>query len=359
MNIKLTLKQAVNLIYTGGHKRTVLIQGPMGQGKTSTLKTLCELLPQHTGCYFDCTTKEAGDVMVPKIKDLEGNDFVRFATAEELGAHLNTPVIIMIDELGKATASVKNALMRLMLERKIGSHTLHPDSRVFATTNLAAEGLGDILKPHHSNRITTVTLRHMDNVEFLEWAINNDVDPVVMGWAKENPQAFHSFEDYENPADNEYIYHPRAQRTGFVTPRSLEAASDWAKQRPFLDRQTLSAALCGTVGVRAGLDIMAFVDLAGQLPTIEQIKNHPEQAMVPTSVPATCLVVFKVLQIIDSSWVESWFTYLQRLSTEAQGLFVNGVRASDYNTVRQAAVMNCAGFTAWIHQNNHLFSADS
>ena len=63
----------------------------------------------------------------------------------------------MVDEYGKANPAVKNAMLRLMLERKIGSYTLHPDSLVFATTNLGAEGVGDLLPPHARNRMTVIT----------------------------------------------------------------------------------------------------------------------------------------------------------------------------------------------------------
>ena len=40
---------------------------------------------------------------------------------EELGLHLGKPVILMIDEYGKANPSVKNALLRDMLENATDS----------------------------------------------------------------------------------------------------------------------------------------------------------------------------------------------------------------------------------------------
>ena len=78
----------------------------------------------------------------------DGSGFVRYLTNEELGAHHDKPIILMIDEFGKSNPAVKLALLRMMLERKIGSYTLHPDSIVFATTNLGAEGVGDLLPAH-------------------------------------------------------------------------------------------------------------------------------------------------------------------------------------------------------------------
>ena len=67
-------------------KTSVIVEGEMGIGKSSILKELGKKLPEHLPIYFDCTTKaDAGDVMMPKFKDLDGQDYVSFATNEELG----------------------------------------------------------------------------------------------------------------------------------------------------------------------------------------------------------------------------------------------------------------------------------
>jgi MoxR-like ATPase len=185
----INLDQIASLIKATGHKRTTLVQGHMGTGKSSLLRTLASEMPKHTACYFDCTTKDLGDITLPNIKTNQDADFVTYATNEELGAHHGGPIILMIDEYGKANPAVKNALLRLMLERKIGSYELHPDSVIFATTNLGAEGVGDLLPPHARNRITVVTARKPSNMEWIEWGINNDVDHTLLGLVQGQPAA--------------------------------------------------------------------------------------------------------------------------------------------------------------------------
>ena len=113
---------------------------------------LSERFPEHVPVYFDATNKDLGDMALPDLNS--ANDgYVRFVPNEEMGLHLNKPVIVMIDEYGKANPSVKNALNLFMYERKMGGYKLHPDSIVFATTNKSGEGVGDILQPHQYNRI--------------------------------------------------------------------------------------------------------------------------------------------------------------------------------------------------------------
>ena len=354
----LSLDQIAQAIKVGGHQRTILVQGHMGTGKSSLLTMLSNDLPTHTPCYFDCTTKDLGDITIPKLAMLEGegSDYVTYATNEELGAHIKSPITLMVDEIGKANPAVKTALLRLILERKIGSYTLHPDSIIFATTNLGAEGVGDLMPPHARNRMTVLTARKPDNIEWIEWGINNGIDHIILGWCKDNPQLFASFEDVKDPEENPYIYHPRDQRAAFVTPRSLEAASDWLKNRVNFDDQTLTSLLMGTIGDRGAMDLMAFVKLSTQLPSLESIKQDPLNATVPSSAAAVCMVVYRTLASLDKTWVDSWMDYLVRLDKEAQGMFANGVRSPKYS--KQSLVMTNKKFTEWAMANNYMFAAD-
>jgi|TARA_R100000951_G_scaffold31475_1_gene26966 hypothetical protein len=352
----LGLDQIATSILNGGDKRTILVQGHMGTGKSSLLTTLSRDLPKHTPCYFDCTTKDLGDITIPKMNQLDNADYVSYATNEELGAHHKNPIILMIDEYGKANPAVKNALLRVMLERKIGGYELHPDSLVFATTNLGAEGVGDLLPPHARNRITVITARKPDNMEWIEWGINNGVDHTLLGWCKDNPHLFHGFEDVKDPDDNPYIYHPKQQRTAFVTPRSLEAASDWLKTREHFDDQTLTGLLMGTIGERGAMDLMAFVKLSDQLPSLQSIKDEPKTAKVPDSAAAVCMVVYRTLSTIGGDWIDSWMDYMVRLDKEAQGMFANGCSAEKY--AHRKVVMTNKKFTQWAMDNNYMFAAD-
>jgi hypothetical protein len=353
----LGLDQVTDAIKAVGHKRTVLVQGDMGTGKSSILKTLSSDLPDHLPCYFDCTTKDLGDITIPNIAKLDdGTGYVTYLTNEELGVHNNRPIALMVDELGKANPGVKLALLRLILERKIGSYTLHPDSIVFATTNKGSEGVGDMLPPHARNRMTVVQTRKPNNIEWIEWGINNGIDHSLLGWVKDNPHLMASFEDVRNPDENPYIFHPKQQRAAFVTPRSLEAASDILQERQFFDDQTLTAMLMGTIGDRGAMDLMAFVKLSDQLPSRESIKADPMTAKVPENAAAICMVVYRTLATLEADYINPWMEYMGRLDREAQGMFANGVRAPKYS--KQSLVMTNKKFTQWAMDNNYMFAAD-
>lgn len=353
----ISLGQVFNAICTVGHMVTPLVQGHTGTGKSTLLKMLAEKYPTHTACFVDCTTKDLGDLMLPMFNAVEaGGRVVQYAFNEELGLHIDGPVIIMIDEFGKATPAVKNGLLELMLNHRMGGKDLHPESIVFATTNLGAEGLGDILPAHARNRLSMLTMRKPTVMEWLEWAVNNNINPALCAWCKENPHVFNSFMDHNNPGDNPYIYHPKSTETSFVTPRSLEKASVWLDNKDYLDDDTLRAGLMGTIGTRAALDMDAFVTLIDDLPSFDEIKKDPTKAPLPNKTAAICMTVYKALASIDATWVDAWMTYMERLEPEAQGMFVNGVRAEGYS--KRDIVITTKKFGAWATKNQHMFTAD-
>ena len=112
----------------------------------------------------------------------------------------------------------------------------------------------------------------------------------------------------------------------------------------------------GTLGDRGAIDLMAFVKLAEQLPSLESIKQEPNNAKVPDSAAAVCMVIYRALATIDKDWINAWMDYMQRLDKEAQGMFANGVRAPKYS--KQSMVMTNKKFTDWAMANNYMFAAD-
>jgi len=342
---------------------TTLVQGHMGTGKSSILKILAEKLPNHVPCYFDCTTKDLGDLMLPKIlSEGDSDNFVRFVPNEEMGLHHDKPIILMIDEFGKANPSVKNGMMRVMLERSFGTKKLPEGSIVFATTNLGGEGVGDLLMPHHRNRITVVRMRKPTADEWIEgFAFNAGIHPSMILWVKEEGgRLFQSFEEVENPDDqvagNPYIYHPKSQRPAFVTPRSLELASRWLWAKDKISDNALKSNLMGTIGDRAGADLGAYIKLVDELPRQEEIKADPKNAKIPTTSSGVVMVVYRALATMNKDFIDPFMEYLNRLDKEAQALFAMQVRNPKYN--KQTIVMGNKKFTQWCMDNNYMFGAD-
>ena len=353
----LSLQQTADLIGAVGDVQTILAQGEMGIGKSSMLKMLRNnpKFKNHMFCYVDITTKDVGDFVVPKIRTVDGVEVCSFIPNEEFGMHLvDTPIVMMLDELGKAKGGVMNACLRLMQERALGTYTLHPDSVVFATTNLSVEGIGDNVPPHARNRVTQVRVAKPTAEEWIGYAINNGVNPIVIATVQEFPEMLASFEDYERPEQNMYVYDPRDVRMSFVTPRSLEKAGHIIERTMVLGDDVLCHALKGTVGEKAMHNMLTMVKMDTQLTNWDDLIKSPATATVPTSAAAACMLVAKAVQRIEKASIDSWMEFLPRMSKESQGLFARSVM-SEMCPKRTVAATN-PKFAKWAADNNYLFA---
>ena len=347
-----SLDEFANLVSTVGKSVTVIGQGEVGIGKSSTLKKIVELNPEHEPAYIDCTLLDLGDFALPYTVEAAGvGKVTKFAPNARFKLQADKPVVVMLDEIGKAIKSVKNVLLTLMLEHRIGDVYLPEGSIVFGTTNLASDGVGDSLEAHARNRVCFITVRKPDDEQWIDWALNNNIAPEIIAWVKQFPQALASYAD-EGQRDNPYIFNPtRAGQTAFVTPRSLEKASDIAKQRAILGDNLTITALSGTIGESAARDMQAFFTVVDKLPTWDVVIKDPENTKVPDDTVAKCIFVFSALVKVQKDTFASFMKYLQRLDPEWQALFAKSIIKSDKQTM---AVSN-KEFKDWALKNQYLF----
>ncbi len=364
LSSKLSLLEFADAIGELGHEVTIIGQGEPGIGKSAMLKVLQKRYPDHEVAYIDCTLLDLGDFALPYTVEENGKRVTRFAPNARFKFQSGKPVIIMLDEIVKAMKTVKNVLLTLMNEGRIGDEYVPAGSKIFGTTNMASDSVGDTFEAHARNRVCFTTVRKphagfnadgsVDADSWGAWAIENDIAPEVIAWVKGNPQCL---ESYTDPAqkDNEYIFNPvRAGQTAFVTPRSLEKASHIAKRRDKLGHTTTISLLAGTIGEKAARDMESFFTVVDKLPTWESIVADPMGAKLPgpTDTIAKCLLVFSALSRVDAKSVDPWLDYLKRMDMEWQALFAkSGIKSE----TKQKILVGNAKFKKWASDNQWAF----
>jgi hypothetical protein len=326
MNVN--LKQAATLIRNVGSSNTLLLRGQPGIGKSSILQTLQRELPDYQVCYIDVANLDLGDLGMPVIdKETMTTSYapnVRFG----VGRNQTRPVVLMLDELGKASRPVLNMLLPVILEHRIGDVELPTGSIVFGTTNLDTDGVGDNIPAHAFNRMTVVTVANPTSDEWIEWASTHHVAPEIMAFAKQYPQVFDCYADLDKKDKNPYIFNPMTGNIrAFCSPRSLAKASNLIQQRSVLGTALLPA-LAGTVGEAAARDMEALVNLADQLPLFETIVKQPTKAKVPDSAGALFILAFMLAGRVDKDSIDPVMDYADRMaaeSFEAHALFITAL----------------------------------
>jgi hypothetical protein len=234
-----------------------------------------------------------------------------------VGRNQTKPVVMMIDELGKASRPVMNMLLPVILERRIGDLYLPKSSIIFATTNLDTDGVGDNIPAQGYNRMTVVPLANPTGDEWLQWAGNNGVCPEVMAFAKQTPEIFDCYVDLEKGAKNPYIFNPlTGNNKAFCSPRSLASASNIIAQRAVLGAAVLPA-LAGTIGEPAARQMEALINLADQLPLFEQIAKAPSTTKIPKGAGALFLLAFMLAGRVNADTMDAVMEYGERISKES------------------------------------------
>jgi hypothetical protein len=324
--MQVTLNQAATIIRNVGTTNTVLLQGQPGVGKSAILSAIARQLPDYLPCYIDVANLDLGDLGMPVIdRDAMITSYAPNARFG-IGKGQNRPVLLMLDELGKASRPVLNMLLPVILEHRLGDVNLPTGSIVFGTTNLATDGVGDNIPSHAYNRMTVLDVGNPTWEEWLMWAVDNNITPEVMTFAKEFPQVFDRYDLCDKADKNPYIFNPLTGNTrAFCSPRSLEKASNIIRNRDALG-DALLPALCGTVGESAARDMEAMVMLSDQLPRFASVMADPRGCKLPGSVGAYFLMAFSLASRADAANLTDITTYVNRFeSFEAGILFASSL----------------------------------
>ena len=346
----ISLEEAADLIAAIPTNR-FLLEGEPGIGKSSIMKTLkAKLGDTYSYAYFDCAQKDLGDIAMPSPnRELRVTEYFPNAA---LNLQSGKPVVIMLDEFAKAPPPVQNMLHPLLEEHnpRLGDVELPVGSIVFLTSNLSSDGVGDVIKGHTLNRVTRVRVAKPDSDQWLSWAVNNDIDPVVMAWVRQFPQALSSYLE-SGQHDNPYIYNPKAMQKSYVSPRSLSRASNIVRNRDKVSANALTAALSGTIGEAAARDMQAYIAYQDQLPTWENIIANPKTAPVPTSAGASAVLIFGAIAKVARETMQPFMAYLDRFEPEWQACFAINIAK---NPSKQAIAFSSSAFANWVQANEDL-----
>jgi hypothetical protein len=344
----LSFTQVLNLIAATGHKRTIIVEGENGIGKTALFHALkrSPKFANHIAVDpVDCTQLSDGSVWMPDLDREHGvsrelpNERFGVSKTNQLGVNDSQPVIVALDEIAKAPQFIKNVLAPIIYERRVGNYHMPEGSVVVCFTNLSVEGLGDSIQAHLRNRLVFVKMRKPTADEWVKWATDNNINPMVIAFVNNEPRVMDSFIDYakggkfegkDQAKDNGYIFNPKAVQLAYASPRSLVAVSDILDEGiGVLDDDTLEAALTGAVGPVTAQAMASFVRFGKDICEYARVIKDPEGAPLSTNPTAQLIQVFQfVSRAADRTEADAIVKYVWRMRAEMQSIFCNTVATS-------------------------------
>jgi hypothetical protein len=169
--------------------QAVLIRGPHGIGKSqlvgqiaseSQLKDGTKGLPLVDRRLAQMTE---GDIIgLPELCD----GVTRFCPVDWILRACREPVVLLLDELNRATVEVQQCAFQLVLDRELNGHRLHPETRIFCAVNASPEYQINEMDPALLDRFWTVDLEPTTE-DWIEWATEAGVDDVLIDFIRHYP----------------------------------------------------------------------------------------------------------------------------------------------------------------------------
>jgi len=327
----------------------VLLWGEPGIGKTAALTQLAEALDLPLTTVIASVHEPSDFSGLPVVGDDPAVQGVPMAPPDWAVRLVRAGRgLLFLDELSTAPPAVQAALLRLVLERRIGSLHLPPGVRIVAAANprsSAADGWE--LSPPLANRFV-----------HLQWAHDHEV--VVRGLGGTWPRATLPRLDPEKAP--EAVDFARRAVCGFLTARpglvhrlpssETRRGGPWPSPRSWemtlrliafataagSSRDVLSLLVRGTVGDGPGLELLASLDRM-DLPDPETLLADPAQAALPERGDLRQAVLDGVVEAVrtrpeKSRWDAAWALLVRAVETGAPDLVV--VPATTLATLRRA-----------------------
>lgn len=322
-NKPISLKEAFRLIVTNGASKTYYCQGEPGIGKSS----LSGMLKEYFGTdewdhiYLDWSLIDYGE-LVMRAPNRDTNELELYISSL-LKPKSKKKKLIMIDELDKGETLLQKLGTRLMLDHVIGEYELPDGSIVFATGNLASDGVGRNILAHTSNRITTLNIRKPTHEEWLSWASDAGLSAELRTFVALTPSVMASYLDGIRPEDNEHVFFPTERNKQFCSPRSLAKCDPDIRNRDKLGSYLTEAALAGTIGSASAAMLNAVLSLKDEVTSTEKVLADPEGVRIPEKPAAVLMMMFNSLDVIKTQdEFTKFMKFMGRIkSAEVQSIF--------------------------------------
>ena len=322
INNAVSLKDAAQIIAATGDHTTTILVGEPGVGKSSLRDYILELLGwgKDQCVYLDAPLLDFPDFYMPTVE----NGFTSNAYHTRWHLDSDKPQLYIVDEIGKMAGVTRPMITRFLLERTVSDHPIPKGSIIFATSNLATDGVGDTFPAHMNNRVSTLHIIKPDHDSVVEFGTTHGMNGTLLYVIRENPEMCQSYTDLdeEQQRANKYIFNPRTNTKAFVSNRSLWFASNTLDKMEagVLNKTQAMAHICGAIGAPATAELWATVELADTLPSRQSIYKDPMNARLPDSMASQLLLSTRLASGLDADNADATTKYMTRLEAEIQAV---------------------------------------
>jgi hypothetical protein len=319
--VELTPKELFPLLVKHAERgESVGIEGPPGGGKSGLVAAVATTL----GLPLFVSNAELEDTTDGKglpFRDVENGGCLVWLKDKKY--MIDFPALFFHDELPRATVPVQGTKATMLLENRIDDIYLPAGTCHFWAGNRTSDKAG-------ANRVPTIIYNRCymyglkyDSESQIEYMLAQpDLDMLTVRYLRMK-------------GDSAFEFDPARKINN--TPRAWTTVA----QRLFHDSSTHFATIAGRITKGFASELMAFRNLAPQLPSVEEVLLTPLKARVPENTSALFLITDMLADQASTNTFDALVEYAKRMPPEFQAKFVKD------SMVRKPEVTNTSAFVKW------------
>ena len=243
--------------------------------------------------------------------------------------------LLFLDEFPSASKAVQAAAYKLILDRMVGQHHLHPEVYIIAAGNKATDrAIVNTLSTAMQSRLIHLEMTVVFDEWFEDVALANNYHPTIKAFLKANPSKLWDFR-------------PDHQDKTFCCPRTWE----------FMNRQVMvtdgpvdfmKPAYTGTITSGVAVAFVQFCKVFSQLTSKDNVLKNPSGAPIPADKSTQWALLSSMISWVEENNFGVLSTFANRFSMDMRVFFFRAAVAR-YPTIR-----NTAEFGVAASQLSHL-----
>jgi hypothetical protein len=224
--------------------------------------------------------------------------------------------LIFLDEFNSAPLSVQAAAYKLILDRAVGMHKLHPNVAIIAAGN---KGSDKAIVSRQSTAMQSRMIHFELDVDFkawMNWATDNKIDERIKSFINFKPSLLHAFD----PDHDDHTF--PCPRTWHFLSRII---SKW-KDVPI----SKLAILAGTIGEGAAREFYSFTQIYKELISFEEIMANPITVDIPESPATKFAIAGRVAEGFDNTTGSQLMLFVERMPVEFQIIILSHALKIDH-----------------------------
>ena len=254
------LSQAIKDILIA--KLVPFISGSPGIGKSEIIKQVAEDFDLEL-IDFRLAQCDPTDLVGIPINDKGRLDFAPPKTIPLEGDPIpkgKSGWLLFLDEMNAAPLSVQSSSYKLVLDRMVGQHKLHPNVAIVCAGNKSSDrAITNRLSTAMQSRLIHLNLE-VDTDSWIDWAENKGIDHRIISFIRFRPELLHKFD-------------PSHSDNTFSTPRTWHFAHKLIKDKEVTS--SMLPILAGTIGEGPAFEFKGFLDIYHNLPSFKDIEVNP------------------------------------------------------------------------------------